>query len=37
MYSDDKGYTTEPKEYYVDGARLKVHMGKTSAILLKML
>ena len=37
MYSDDMGYSTEPKEYQVDGARLRVHMGKTSAILLKMI
>lgn len=37
MYSDDSGFTTEPKEYQVDGARLRIHMGKTSAIVLKMI
>ena len=37
MYTHDGGYTTEPAEYVLDGARLKLHMGKTSAILLKMI
>ena len=35
MYTDDKGFAMEPREYQVDGARLKLHMGKTSAIVLK--
>ncbi|MCR5421734.1 MAG: glycoside hydrolase family 13 protein [Lachnospiraceae bacterium] len=37
IYTDERGFTTEPKEYQVDGANLKLHMGKTSAIVLKML
>jgi alpha-glucosidase len=36
MYTYDGGFTTEPTEYLLDGARLKLHMDKTSAILLKI-
>ena len=36
MYTYEGGYTTEPVEYKLSGARLRIHMGKTSAILLKI-
>ena len=36
MYTHDEGYTTEPEEFVLDGSRLKLHMRKTSAILLKV-
>ena len=36
MYTHEGGYTTEPAEYKLSGARLKIHMDKTSAILLKV-
>ena len=36
MYTYDGGFTTEPTEYTLLGARLKLHMAKNSAILLKI-
>ena len=36
MYTNEDGYTTEPAEYRLEGAKLKIRMDKTSAILLKV-
>ena len=35
MYTYEGGFTTEPTEYVIENARLKLHMKKNSAILLK--
>lgn len=37
MYTHDGGYTTESFEYVLAGARLRIHMRKNSAILLKVI
>ncbi|MBR5766598.1 MAG: glycoside hydrolase family 13 protein [Lachnospiraceae bacterium] len=36
MYTDCDGFSTDSWEYVTDGAKLHVHMGRTSAMLLKV-
>ncbi len=35
IYSDDDGYTLEPKKYDIDNALLRIHMGKHAAVVLR--
>ena len=34
MLTDENGFTTEPAEYKVEGGRLEITLGKTSAAIL---